>query len=355
MPRKTDPQELAAKLHGHERIVLQFSGGKDSLACLLLLKDHLHKIQVLWMNPDGAHALPEVLQQMGRVEAFCPNFSAVYGFSRAQIKEKGLPVDTLPVRSHVAVQWLTQRPESLILQPFLDCCMENLLAPMHAATLEFAPTLIIRGQKLSDYHKSPVRSGAVIEGVQYWFPVESWDDADVRAFIADSPLLPTTAADATRSLECPGCTAYRHESAWQLPYLEKHHPALGAQLREDLKAIRAELVDDLYYYEEVVETPALLTKQAEVFLPVKGSGATAEPTNAPAFVAFNPAAAFDLVGGALSPAAIERDCSKFARSLPSNCTCRADQPVCDCLLNIQVEEVEIGERWSWNSKKKGKE
>lgn len=231
-------------LDRHERIVLQFSGGKDSIACLMLLRAHLHRITVLWMNTGAA--FPETVAQMAAVRAMCPHFVEVSGQQPASIADKGYPVDVLPLRNDKHVQFMTQQTR-LPLQGFMACCFNNLMQPMHAATLALGATLIIRGQKASDHHKSPISSGAVLGDLEFWFPIEDWTDEQVLAYAADSGLLPAHYEDANTSLDCWDCTAYRAENQWKLPYLDKHHPEKAAEVRRRLVLIKNEILNDMQH------------------------------------------------------------------------------------------------------------
>lgn len=222
--------------------VLQFSGGKDSLACLLFLKDQLDEITVLWC--DSGDSFPETLAQMEVVKSLCPNFVVVKGNQTEVIKANGYPVDVLPVRNHVSVQEATQqtRPK---LQGFIDCCYRSLMEPMHKATLELGATMIIRGQKKADTHKSAIKSGDVIDGVSYWFPIEDWTDDQVMAYIKESSLLPSHYSIAKTSMDCMHCTAYLDENQWKLPYLKYHHPIQGEEVEKRLNIIRHEIEKDM--------------------------------------------------------------------------------------------------------------
>ena len=71
--------------------ILEFSGGKDSIACLMLLKDELHDITVLWA--DSGDAFPETVEQMEKVREMCPNFQIAKGNQPELIKENGYPAD----------------------------------------------------------------------------------------------------------------------------------------------------------------------------------------------------------------------------------------------------------------------
>lgn len=229
-------------LDRHENVVLQFSGGKDSLACLMLLSEHLHRITVLWLNTGDP--LPEYRAQMDLVRGICPRFIEVHMPVDQNVMVQGWPVDLLPVRSQPAVQHLTQQ-QRLPLQDFMSCCMQNLMLPMQGATKALKATLVIRGQKLADDHKSPVRSGDVIDGCEYWFPLEYWTDEQVLDFVKDSPLLPVGFKPENTSLDCWFCTAYVDDLKWKQPYLEKHHPEKAAEIARRKIWIKNEIMAEV--------------------------------------------------------------------------------------------------------------
>lgn len=233
-------------LSKHEKIALQFSGGKDSIACLLLLKEHLHKITVFWLNTGDP--LPETLRQIERVKAICPNFIEVKSNQEKYVAENGWPVDLLPIRNHPRAQALTSQSK-LPLQGFLGCCFDNIMFPLHKAAVDFGATLIIRGQKLSDHHKSPVKSGDIVDGIEYLFPIENWDDKKVLEFIEGSDLKQENHAFAASSLDCWSCTAYRQEHKWQLPYLGKFHPEKASILKSRLILIKQEIESEMQHLE----------------------------------------------------------------------------------------------------------
>ena len=71
--------ELIKALGGHERIALQVSGGRDSLACFYLLKDAglLDKVTVYWVNTGDA--FPETIEIMDLVRDMTPHFVEISG------------------------------------------------------------------------------------------------------------------------------------------------------------------------------------------------------------------------------------------------------------------------------------
>ena len=224
---------------------LQFSGGKDSIACLLLLKNELHDITVLWLNTGAA--LPETLEQMEKVKEICPNFIEVSSNQASQVEEFGYPVDMLPLRNMKEVQLFTGA--KLKLQSFMNCCTTNIMRPLDDATKKLGATTIIRGQKNCDEQKGNLKNGDVVDGITYLFPVETWTDAEVLAYVKPSGLLPKHYDTGNTSLDCWSCTAHLHENAFKLPYLRENHPAKAVELENRFSLIHQELTREMSYLE----------------------------------------------------------------------------------------------------------
>ncbi len=229
-------------LNRHENIVFQFSGGKDSLVCLHLLREYLHRITVVWMNPGDP--LPELRAQMERVKEICPKFVEIHKDKFLQIAAYGFPVDVLPLRNQAELQGFLEDKRAMPLQSFMHCCENNMWIPTHQVTKQLGATLVIRGQKNSDGHKGPMRSGEVADGVELFFPIEAWTDAEVLEFIKDNEFLPENFEAGNNSLECWDCTAYLAEHTWKKTYLEKHHPEKAAEVSRRVIHIKREVMKE---------------------------------------------------------------------------------------------------------------
>lgn len=167
------------------KTALQFSGGKDSVVCLWLLKPIWDDITVYWLN--SGNAFPEVILYMEELRKLVPHFVEVRADQPQVIRLYGLPTEETKFR----------------------CCEATLWFPMHIQMLHDGVDLIIRGQKNSDHLKSPIRSGHFEDGIKYWFPLESWTDQQVWDYIKEHelPVAPFY-GHATGTLECMNCTAY---------------------------------------------------------------------------------------------------------------------------------------------------
>lgn len=227
----------------HEKIALSFSGGKDSLACLYLLKDHLHRVTVYHLNTGDQ--LPEVHDAAEAAAEMCPNFVRIYGDVRGWIKENGQPTDLLPYSTHGIGVSLGQSGAKLVTR--YHCCFVNLMWPLWSRIKADGNTLCIRGTKRADTPKMATEPGSLHDGVEMWFPVGEWSDDDVHAYLGSVGAPHNPLYDHLHNApDCGRCTAWLNEKRGA--YLKIAHPELFADYSASLKAIAAEVarpMDDL--------------------------------------------------------------------------------------------------------------
>jgi 3'-phosphoadenosine 5'-phosphosulfate sulfotransferase (PAPS reductase)/FAD synthetase len=224
---------------------LQFSGGKDSLACLYLLRPHWQELLVVWA--DAGAAYPETVELMEQVRAMVPHFLVVRSDVHADIKAHGYPSDIVPSR-HTAIGKVSRTDvEGPTLRAWAECCARNVWVPMHQALKARGITTIIRGQRDAEAYKAPVRDGDMVDGITYRMPIQTWSEEEVRAYLTEVGALPAHYADTTTSLDCWVCTAYLDEKRDQVAYLKEKHPELHAivrgRLAQILRASRAPISD----------------------------------------------------------------------------------------------------------------
>ena len=229
-------------LDRHEKAVLQFSGGKDSLACLYLLQPWWGKVTVAWVNTGDV--FPETIEQMAGIRAMVPNFLEIASNQPANIAEHGWPVEMLPLTRTPLGRMLDGHPHPLM-QPYFSCCNVNIWTPLQQAMNDLKATLLIRGTRVAEARKSSVRSGTIIDGVEFLHPIEDWSSQQVKDFLGDR--LPAHYRDTDTSLDCVHCTGWLYENAGKMRYMAKHHPAAYEEVARRIREIRDASVAELAY------------------------------------------------------------------------------------------------------------
>lgn len=244
---------IADAISRHDKIVLQFSGGKDSLACLYLLEPYWQKVHVAWVNTGDA--FPETLAQMGAIREMVPHFHEVPSDVKAQQAVFGLPCDVLPVRSHFSVIAGFYPHEKQRMQSCFACCRDNLWLPMARFVGEMGATLVIRGQRLDEVQRTPVKSGDVIGGVEFLFPLQDWTSDQVRQYLGAR--LPEHYAYMDTGLDCMHCTGHLFENLGKRRYVAERHPEVHAEVSRRLDVIAEEVAHEMAILEAARRVPEM--------------------------------------------------------------------------------------------------
>lgn len=208
----------------HKKIALQFSGGRDSLAMLLLLRAHWSKLTVYFC--DSGDIFPETARLVKEVAGLVPNFVRVAGVPQTQ-----LPSDVLTTK-----ELLPQLYGTSFIQAREECCAKTLMEPMHRQMLADGITLIFRGQRSSDF---PQAYSGTVDGRTVFFPVFSWSAEDVEEYIQSAGFkVPRYYSEGmTSAPDCMHCTAWLEHGA--VRYLTKFYPKTARIVRERLIRIHA--------------------------------------------------------------------------------------------------------------------
>ena len=227
-------QEIAAVLGRHERIALQFSGGKDSTACLYLMRPWWDRVTVYWLNTGDA--FPETVEAIERARAVVPRFIEIPGLLAETIAAHGYATDLTPATSTALARAANSGGAPLIDR--FSCCYFSLMEPMMRRMLDDGITLIIRGQKDADAMRGPLRSGDSLPGMpEVLYPIEDWTDEDVLAFLRGKgiPLLRFYLEGMTTAPECMRCSAWWGDG--RAAYLKRHHPQAYQDYQDRLGVI----------------------------------------------------------------------------------------------------------------------
>lgn len=232
-------ERLAEAFDAGTRVALEFGGGKDSHACLYLCRPWWDRLIVLWGNPGDP--FPETVELMERMRGLVGTFHEVRGNSREEAA-RAYPVDLLPIRATPLGRWLQPEGSRVTLRSRSDCCGSNLWLPMARAKAALGIEVVIRGQRESEYLRSPLRDRATRAGAPaLCLPIETWSEADVYAYLAaEGVALPRSYDFVATSMDCMRCTGYMEEARGRMAYLRKFHPEVAREYRDRLALITAE-------------------------------------------------------------------------------------------------------------------
>lgn len=219
-------------INKHDKIALQFSGGKDSLALLYLMREHWSKLTVYWL--DTGDSFPETRALVDEIEKLVPRLVRVQGNQPQVIQMFGIPSDIVPAAN--TPMGVSAREHGVLMQDRYSCCLRSLMLPLHEQMKTDGITLVIRGQKNSDKLRAPIKSGHVEDGIEYLFPLEDWDDSDVFDFISMEGVdVPRFYETMSASPDCMTCSAYWEDGRGA--YLREHHPEAYQEYQRRLNAV----------------------------------------------------------------------------------------------------------------------
>ncbi len=251
-------ERLAERFTRHERASLHFSGGKDSLACLLLLRPWWERTIVTWCNTGDA--FPETEELVRKVQAAVPHFHEVRSYVRPFVEVAGWPVEVVPIRHTEPLDAgpRLDRQKLPLMQFYERCCYQNIWVPLLRADTENEATLVFVGGRLADSEGHPrLAPGMVVAGSEHHMPIWEWTDADVWTFLeAEGAELPPHYREApeTTSLDCMHCTAWwRGGAPGQLRVLRERHPDVHREVVRRLQVVRASIAEGLADLDRALE------------------------------------------------------------------------------------------------------
>ena len=221
---------------------LAFSGGKDSWACLWLLKDQLHEINVIWVNTGKNY--PEILETIDKARLICPNFIEIKSDKEGQNAFHGLPSDVVPINWTRIGQSVTGKKEVMV-QAYIFCCLENIGMKLQQYCKDNGITELYRGQRSDEGHKSEARDGSIFDGITYRQPIENWTSEQVISFNALHMELPEHFRFNHSSMDCYDCTAYDEESKDRVEYMKVNHMDLYEEFKSKKVALNAAIYESV--------------------------------------------------------------------------------------------------------------
>lgn len=225
---------------GHKKAVLQFSGGKDSLAALYLCRPWLDDIEVHFGNTGAV--FPHIVEFVKRT---CGSLGANLKIIEpdedigAYHKAHGLPSDIVPVWS--SADAMTGEPPKV--QSALTCCYNMLWKPLALALMRSEATLCIRGTKDCD-ERLGLRGERARDasGMEYFSPVWDWSDGGVLEYLSkEGAEIPPQYPKVDDGMDCWLCTGHlrTHYGMDRMKYIMKHFPEYAPEISRRAGALKA--------------------------------------------------------------------------------------------------------------------
>lgn len=212
-------------------MALALSGGKDSMACLFLMREQL----TCAIYVDTGYAYPETRDIINYAASLLP-VHVVQSDRAGQQAAYGIPSDVVPIDWTALGQSITG-PKPTMIQSYLQCCWENISAPVYAKAKALGVTHLVNGQRQDERTKSTARDGTIIDGITRVHPIETWTTAQVLDYLALHMEVPPHFAFTHSSLDCYDCTAFSAHSQDRLAWTKQRHPALYAAYATKQNAI----------------------------------------------------------------------------------------------------------------------
>lgn len=234
---------LAALLGQHERIVLAFSGGKDSLVLLDLCRPWRERITLAWVNTGFAWPHMEAfVRSIGTGSNW--EFVEIQVDLVAQWRGKGMPSPVVPTAHEPGPSGMPEREPKI--QSDTACCRQNRLWPLIDHAVQAGASLLLHGQRRSD--KAPMRDSMRFGALLLAAPLWEWSDVEVAKYVDERGIaLPAQYAEGINSsLECWCCTAQTDPAVRN--YLRRRDPEAHKQVAAAEARIRAAIMAALDGY-----------------------------------------------------------------------------------------------------------
>lgn len=199
-------------------LALAFSGGKDSMACLHLLREELDCAIYI----DTGFSYPETREMVNYAASLVP-MHIVQSDRTAQQARSGYPADIVPVEWTAVGQAMTHR-KSVMIQPSVLCCYENLALPLLVKAKALGVTRLVYGQRAEELHRGTAKNGDLIDGILRLHPIEDWTRQQVLDYLATKMTVPPHFSFQHSSLDCYDCTAFMAQSIDRIAWMKERYP-----------------------------------------------------------------------------------------------------------------------------------
>lgn len=254
-------EDSLSNMAKHFDCIVQFSGGKDSLAALHIARSKWNRLICFYGDTGGfyPHMVKFVWETCKKLAVplyVCkPNIS-LYRYHESV----GYPSDIVPVERSVDMKPYNNH-SGISLQSPLRCCSMMQWMPLDKAVRASGIKHVVRGSKKSDQHVGMGDGYVDRDGITYHCPVWDWSDAAVFDYLKQLEVeIAPHYEEVNNSFDCILCTAFlRSDGAkGRLEYTKKHYPEYMPELKRRVNLVRSVIREE---HEAVMDVMSVIEEE----------------------------------------------------------------------------------------------
>lgn len=223
----------------HEKAVLAFSGGKDSLACLRLLYPYRDRLTVATV--DTGAIFPHMVKF---IEEATKDFKlkVIRTDQAAYWRKHGVPSRIVPIYNHAYLGFMEEaHGERILVNDWLSCHQALVNNPLNDYIQSSDASLFIMGQREDEgYQKLPNTAGRL----ELLTPINDWTAPVVFDYLKSIGIsLPAQYSELSSSLDCWNCPS--HTTAQTVRFVQREYPERVQELQACMFAAYSTVADAL--------------------------------------------------------------------------------------------------------------
>lgn len=222
-------------------MIVEFSGGKDSLATLHHMKD-FPGVEAYFADPGAVY--PHMLEFIyGTCEKWDIPLTVVKPPMPVweYVELSGYPSDMVPANRSPEMKFSIGKNHEQKLQSIIQCCGNMLWVPLKNAVKNSGHKDIARGIKKTDKHKTVPPGWVDEDGIKYHLPIYDFTDQDVFDYLGEHGVKPARHyEEVNASFDCWLCTAHltETEARQKNEWTKKNYPDLWPDFKKRFQAVR---------------------------------------------------------------------------------------------------------------------
>lgn len=237
---QTAQQKIDEAMQRHDRAVLAFSGGKDSLACLRLLYPYRNRVTVATV--DTGEIFPHMVKF---IEEATKEFhlEVIRTDQTTYWREHGVPSRIVPIFNHAHLGFMEHaHGERLLVNDWLSCHDALVNRPLTNYIQGSGASLCIMGQRDDEGYQAQPKTVGHLEVLT---PISDWTAPAVFEYLKSIDVAPPKHyPELSSSLDCWNCPSHTTEQT--IRFMRREYPERMEELKACLFAAYSPVADALH-------------------------------------------------------------------------------------------------------------